>query len=335
MRRALGLGTVLALLAIPVGFVSQAAAAATPSVSTGGASAITSSVATVSGSVNPNGSSTVYSFQYGTSTQLGQQTALLPVGDDTTTHAVSAALGSLQAGTTYYYRTIATNDAGTATGTTLTFSTPGTPPPAGTRPIATTGTAQAGVNSANLHGFVSPNGLTTTFYFEFGTTAAYGSQTAPVSAGSSSDVFPVSTSLGGLQSSKTYHFRIVATSAAGTTVGADATFKTLSPPPTTSYPSLFGHTAFVAPQGVGGIFVGCIGQTTCRGTSMTIVRRGSLLGQRQSFTIAQNNGGIVHFTLNHYGQSLLIRYGQLPVTVTVKLSGGRSVSANVTLVRFL
>jgi len=74
MRRATVRATVLALAALAILFVSQAAAAGSPSVTTGGASSVTSSSATVSGSVNPNGEATMYAFQYGTTSGYGHET---------------------------------------------------------------------------------------------------------------------------------------------------------------------------------------------------------------------------------------------------------------------
>jgi Glycosyl hydrolase family 76 len=94
-----------------------------PSVSTGGASSITQSGATVSGTVNPNGQSTTYSFQYGTTTSYGATTASQAAGSGTTAVNVSTNLTGLTAGTTYHYRITATNASGTAHGSDLTFTT--------------------------------------------------------------------------------------------------------------------------------------------------------------------------------------------------------------------
>ena len=53
---------------------------AAPSVSTGSASSVTTSSARVSGTVNPQGSPTSYTFQYGTSTSYGAQTSSTSAG---------------------------------------------------------------------------------------------------------------------------------------------------------------------------------------------------------------------------------------------------------------
>jgi hypothetical protein len=94
--------------------------------------------------------------------------------------------------------------------------------------------------SAVLSADVTPNDLATTYRFEYGTTAAYGSQTTAGSAGSGPAPVAVYATLGGLAPETTYHFRVVATHASGTTTGADATFTTAAapaPPPAAAPPA--------------------------------------------------------------------------------------------------
>jgi len=86
--------------------------------------------------------------------------------------------------------------------------------------------ASVTANSATLNGTVNPNGQATTYYFEYGTTSGYGSQTASQSAGSGSSDVGVSANLSALSSGATYHYRLVATNSSGTTRGADKTFTT-------------------------------------------------------------------------------------------------------------
>jgi hypothetical protein len=82
--------------------------------------------------------------------------------------------------------------------------------------------------AAQLNGSVNPNGTSTTYYFEYGTTASYGTQTTSASAGSGSTALSVSATLSGLTPGTTYHFRIVATNGAGVASGTDLTFVTVS-----------------------------------------------------------------------------------------------------------
>jgi hypothetical protein len=98
---------------------------------TGGASAISTSAATVNGTVNPEGAAVKVSFQFGTTTAYGQSTPAqtIPVGNAPA--AFTAALSGLPAGTTVHYRAVASSDFGTFAGAdqTLTTSPATTPPP--------------------------------------------------------------------------------------------------------------------------------------------------------------------------------------------------------------
>ena len=103
------------------------------------ASGVSTSAATVAGSVNPNGAAVRASFQFGTTTAYGQSTAVQTLGPDNAIDAFSAGLAGLPAGTTIHYRAIATGDFGTLAGADQTLTT-NTPPPLPPAP----GTAKAG-----------------------------------------------------------------------------------------------------------------------------------------------------------------------------------------------
>ena len=94
-----------------------------PAATTGAAQSLTTTGATVTGSVNPNGQATTYHFDYGTSTAYGSSTATANLPAGTTAAAVSAVLSGLTPGTTYHYRVVAGNGSGTTTGTDATFTT--------------------------------------------------------------------------------------------------------------------------------------------------------------------------------------------------------------------
>lgn len=102
---------------------------AAPTVVTGDASGVGQTQATVAGSVNPNGQSTSWRVQYGTSTSYGQQTAALNIGSGTSSVSVSTTLTGLTGGLTYHYRLVATNASGTTSGVDATFVTTAAPPP--------------------------------------------------------------------------------------------------------------------------------------------------------------------------------------------------------------
>jgi CSLREA domain-containing protein len=98
-------------------------------------------------------------------------------------------------------------------------------------PIVTTGAASdLTASGATLAGTVDPNELDTTYRFDYGTTAQYGSSTAASSA-SGNTATAASSTLTGLAPGTTYHYRVRAVNADGTTTGRDATFTTATPPP--------------------------------------------------------------------------------------------------------
>jgi Tol biopolymer transport system component len=81
--------------------------------------------------------------------------------------------------------------------------------------------------SAKLNGTIDSTVLhPTTYWFEYGTTTAYGTRTADFSAPFPVGPQAVSADLANLRTSVTYHARLVARNAIGTTIGADQTFVT-------------------------------------------------------------------------------------------------------------
>jgi hypothetical protein len=93
-------------------------------------------------------------------------------------------------------------------------------------PVVATNPATNVTNfSATLNGTVNPNGLPSAVHFDYGTTTSYGSSTATQTYQGSATQ-NVTASLSSLTAGATYHFRIVASDAAGIAYGADTTFTT-------------------------------------------------------------------------------------------------------------
>jgi hypothetical protein len=226
MKRLLATTLVLSLCSIG-GLVGRATAAGAPIVTTGTAHSVTTTSATVTGTVNPNGLSTTFSFQFGTTTGYGFQTSAKSIGSGDTAQDVSGTLTGLRPGTTYHFRVIATNASGTTVGGDQTFTTSGSPPaPASPATVTTGATTGVGRHEATLRGTVNPNGSKTTYRFEFGLTPSYGTQSAPKSLSAGSTARSVSARLTALQSGQTYHYRLVASNAGGVSLGQDRTFST-------------------------------------------------------------------------------------------------------------
>jgi hypothetical protein len=74
----------------------------------------------------------------------------------------------------------------------------------------------------------SPTRQSTTYYFRYGTTAAYGFQSSPQNSGSGTVPVGVHADIYGLTANTTYHYQLVAQNAGGTSYGADQTLTTTS-----------------------------------------------------------------------------------------------------------
>jgi hypothetical protein len=97
---------------------------------------------------------------------------------------------------------------------------------------------------ATLTGGVYPNGLDTTYYWQYGTSTSYGEQTAATDIGNGTAPVAVTSTLADLAPATTYHYRLVAENSDGTSYGYDFTLTTATPaaegPTSTSLPALTG-----------------------------------------------------------------------------------------------
>ena len=134
-----------------VGTPNGAGVALAPTASTGGATNIGISTATITGTVNPNGSATSYRFDYGTTSGYGLSTAVGDAGSGTAGVAVSATLSGLRANTTYHYRVVALRGGSVAaTGVDQTLTT------------RASATVELGASSTPLIAFLCPPSIPAT-----------------------------------------------------------------------------------------------------------------------------------------------------------------------------
>ena len=199
---------------------------------------VTQTGATVNATVVPFGLDTTCEFQYVDDAGFqangytgAATTPCVPsdLGSSFTFVQASADLAGLAAGTTYHFRVVATNSAGTVNGNDTTFKTAG--PPVVVSESATNLTD----TTATFNATVNPSGLDTTCVFQYvddatfqgsGYSSATSVDCSPFDLGSSFDDQTTSANITGLTPSTVYHFRVVATNST-TTTGPDATFKTL------------------------------------------------------------------------------------------------------------
>lgn len=196
-----------------------------PMVSTGAASEITTTKAQLNGTVDPEGLATSYFYEYGQTTEYGTDAPVYPtsieVGSGTSAVPAPQVLSPITPGTTYHYRLVATNSAGTSYGADRVFTTPANQPPA----VSTGAVSGVSATGATISGIVNPGETEATYEFEYGTTTAYGSETFG-SASPQQGEQNVTLSLANLQPATTYHYRLVAGNAGGRAEGSDQTFTT-------------------------------------------------------------------------------------------------------------
>jgi phosphodiesterase/alkaline phosphatase D-like protein len=210
-----------------IGTIKSFTTAKKPTATTGAASSIAATTATVAGSVTPNGADTHFAFAYGTSSTLAgaKKTTSVDIGSGAAAVGVSVHLTGLTAGTKYYYQVQATNSVGTTNGSINSFTTGA----AVTKPTATTGAASSiTAATATIAGSVNPNGADTHFAFAYGTSSALAGakKTTSVDVGSGKTIVGVSVNLTSLTAGTKYYYQAQATNSAGTTNGAINSFTT-------------------------------------------------------------------------------------------------------------
>jgi hypothetical protein len=189
---------------------------------------------------------------------FGLVSATHAVGSSTAPVTVYMPLRGLASHTSYYFEVVATNAAGTSLGSPTSFLTTGAPiiVAQSIRDLATT--------SVTLAGTVIPDGHATRWYFQYGTTPAYGANTTIRSAGSGVGEVNVARAVASLVPNTVYYFRLVAVSVDGTVVGADVPFETPGPTLSSSVSAVtFGAAATLSgnvPSGAANENVAIYGQ---------------------------------------------------------------------------
>ena len=136
---------------------------------------------TLAAELNPEGHETTYFFEWGTSESYGESTPTETLaGEEFDSEAVEAQLEELIPSTTYHFRLVATNHCNnsepaeecTVAGPDTTFTTK----PAVA--IDAQWASEVAAHSAKLNAELNPLGVAGQWWVEYGTSAAYGSETA-------------------------------------------------------------------------------------------------------------------------------------------------------------
>jgi DNA-binding beta-propeller fold protein YncE len=193
---------------------------------TGTATNIEEGAATLNGTVKPKGSPvSECRFEYGLSAtpyegsvpcaessgEIGTGSSPVPVHTD---------LSGLEEGTVYHFRLVATIGGATEKGSDAIFKTLGPPI------LSAEQTVSVVYTEASLKALVNPEGLSTTYHFEYGPDTSYGKSTPEIAIGSDRKEHAALADLEGLAPDTSYHWRIVAINQSGATEGEDHLFTT-------------------------------------------------------------------------------------------------------------
>jgi hypothetical protein len=181
------------------------------------------------GTVNPDGVEvSSCRFEYGTESLTGSAPCSPAPGAGGEPVEVTATATGLSPNTAYEYRLVAENANGQSATSTGGFTTLSTPL------ITEESPRHVAYESSSLEARIDPMGSPTTYRVEYGTTTAYGNSVPATGStiGAGSEYVTVEQSLTGLSPGTTYHYRVVAANAYGTTTGEDHTLSTHSVPST-------------------------------------------------------------------------------------------------------
>ena len=185
-----------------------------PTATTSAATSITTTGATLNGTVNDNGAATTVNFNYGTTVSYGSSATATqsPVASGTGSTSVSAPLTGLTCNTLYHFRVSATNSVNTTNGSDATFTTSACPgPTTPTNVVATAGQQQISV------AFGASTGTGTISYTATCTSTSQGAASPRSATGSSSPIIVTGTTAGA-----SYTCSVVATDSNGSSNAASA-----------------------------------------------------------------------------------------------------------------
>jgi hypothetical protein len=222
--------------------------------------------ATLNGSVNPNGLSTMVTFEYGVTTGYDStvKASQNPVNGNGIIN-VSADISGLTLGTIYHYRVKSENSHWTAYSDDNEFAY-GYPPS-----VTTSEVTYLSSDGITLNGKVNAWNSRAIVTFEYGTTTSYENSVMASQIEVTGDsITNVSTYISGMTPCLIYYFRVKAVNSFGTSYGSDSTFFYYSNSvlPVLTTISVSGITATTATTG------GSIAYNGCPFTPATITERG-------------------------------------------------------------
>ena len=190
-----------------------------PTATTGSASNVTATGATLNGTVNDNGATTAVTFDHGASIPYGTSVAAttpsggsISAGTGGTSAAVT--ISGLACNTTYHFRVNGVNSAGTTNGGDGTFTTSACAPPPRYVPYVPTATSATLISATGFTARWNGVGGATGYYLDVATDSGF---TRLVSGSGNLDVGNVTRqTVTGLASNTTYYYRVRAYNGNGT-----------------------------------------------------------------------------------------------------------------------
>jgi len=204
-----------------------------PTVTTDPVTTTTDTTATVTGNVNPEGGHVVCTLQYATSSDFSGATDVAVPDCETLSlaggaQAVSGDATGLTPNTTYYVRLRVSRpfvSGSTVASSSQSFASDSVPPV-----VTEVGAVAVEDTAARLVGTIDPRNAETSYVFEYGSTPALGSSTAPLAVGGGTTPVVVSQVITGLAKDTTYFFRLTATNDFGPTPSPQASLHTRAEP---------------------------------------------------------------------------------------------------------
>lgn len=211
------------LNSVNLGVVTALPTILAPTATTNAATSITSSGATLNGTINANGASTTVTFEYGTTTNYGTTVTADPstvTGSSAT--SISYSLSGLTAGTTYHYRVVGVNANETNIGDDMTFTTLKLPS------VTTQALSSISTNSVVANGNITDLGRPnpTAYGFCWSTSQNPTTDNSKLDKGSISEAGAFSATLTGLETHTKYYVRAYSINEAGTSYGEQVSFST-------------------------------------------------------------------------------------------------------------
>jgi len=233
-----------------------------PTVTTNSITNITETTATCGGNVTSQGSSSVTALGVCWSTSSNPTISDAHTTDGSGTGSFTSNIIGLTANTPYYVRSYATNNAGTAYGNQVTFTTTGT----GTPPTVTTASVtNIGQTTATCGGNVTSQGSSSVTALGVCWSTSSNPTISDAHTTDGSDTGSFTSNITGLTANTPYYVRAYATNNAGTAYGNQVTFTTTGTgtPPTVTTASV---------TNIGQTTATCGGNVTSQGSSSVTVR---------------------------------------------------------------